>query len=108
MNKAIHPTFGLREMSWPKGDDYLYLALPGELEGRPIANFDLYKTTKEKFRQILKEVLPTILAQGKVSYYELKNFSPASEFVFHEVAAELGLASAPTSANIPIGLRPAA
>lgn len=79
----------------------------GRWRGRPIANFDLYKTTKEEFRQILKETLPTILAQEKISYYELKNFSPASELGFHEVAAELGLASAPTSANIPIGLRPA-
>lgn len=96
MNKAIYPTFGLREMSWPKGDGYLYLALPGELEGRPIANFDLYKTTKEELRQILKEILPTILAREKIPYYELKNFSPASELVFHEVAAELGLASTPT------------
>lgn len=108
MNKAIYPTFGLREMSWPKGDGYLYLALPGELEGRPIANFDLYKTTKEELRQILKEILPTILAQEKISYYELKNFSPASELVFHEVAAELGLASVPTSAKIAVELRPAA
>lgn len=108
MNKAIYPTFGLREMSWPKGDGYLYLALPGVLEGRPIANFDLYKTTKEELRQILKEILPTILAQEKISYYELKNFSHASEIVFHEVAAELGLASAPTPAKIAVGLWPTA
>jgi hypothetical protein len=108
MNKAIYPTFGLREMSWPKGDGYLYLALPGELEGRPIANFDLYKTTKEEFRQILKGILPTILARENISYYELKNFSPASELVFHEVAAEFGLASATTSAKVAVELRPVA
>ena len=89
MNNLEFQTFGLREMSWPKGDGYLYLDLPGRPEGRPLVNFDLYKTTNEEFREILRGILPTILLQEKVVHYKLKNFTPASELVFHEVAASL-------------------
>jgi len=91
MSDPVYRIFGLREVSWPKGDGHLYLARPGQSEGRPLVSFDLYKTSSDELRKILKEVLPCVLARENIFYYELKNFSHASELVFNEVAAGLGL-----------------
>ena len=81
-----YPIFGLREMSWPKGDGYLYLEQLGKSEGKPLASFNLYKTTNEEFRAIIQDTLSEIIAHEKIDRYELKNFSPASELIFQEVA----------------------
>lgn len=91
MSNSEYKIFGLREVSRPKGDGYLYLSFPGQSEGRPLVSFDLYKTSSEELKKILKEVLPGVLARENICCYELKNFSHESELVFHEVAAELGL-----------------
>ncbi len=51
MTNPEYKIFGLREVSRPKGDGdgYLYLALPGQSEGRPLVSFDLYKTSSEEW-----------------------------------------------------------
>lgn len=87
MNKSTYPIFGLREISRPKGDGYLYLSIPGEFEGRPLAHFDLYKTSDEQFREILKNILPTVLSGCRSEYLGLVNFKPFAADIFRDVAS---------------------
>lgn len=76
--------FGLKEVSWPKGCGYLYFSFSDKLDGRPLAYFDLYKTSDEEFRSVLTKILPTVLA-GTSQGHELVNFSTASAAIFREV-----------------------
>jgi hypothetical protein len=88
MSNAACVIFGLKEEASPKGAGYLYLSFSSRTDGKELAYFDLYKTSSEKFRDILNAVLPKILSEIHTGKIELVNFKPFSAEIFREVAAK--------------------
>ena len=80
--------FGLKEEARPDGFGYLYLSFKSKTDGQQLAYFDLYKTSSEKFRDILNAVLPKILSEIHTGKIELVNFKPFSAEIFCEVAVK--------------------
>lgn len=82
--------FGIKEMSWPKGDGYLFLRLSDSRE-RPLFFLDLYTTTDTEFELLLKQVLPTILLELPTDDYLTENLSNTAERIFDQIAVGFGL-----------------
>jgi hypothetical protein len=88
MSNAACVIFGLKEEARPKGEGYLYLSFSSRTDGKELAYFDLYKTSGEKFRDILNSVLPKVLSEIHTGKVELVNFKPFSAQIFRDVAAQ--------------------
>ncbi len=88
MSNAACVIFGLKEEARPKGEGYLYLSFSSRTDGKELAYFDLYKTSGEKFRDILNSVLPKVLSEIHTGKIELVNFKPFAAEIFCEVASK--------------------
>jgi hypothetical protein len=87
MSKESVTIFGLKEDPRPKGHGCIYLSHSAKTDGLPLAYFDFYQTTEERFRQVLMDVLPKVLVECTSASIQLVNFKPESAAIFRDVAS---------------------